>query len=352
MARLFSHHDPQRLHACTGGLALLSFLLRFSILIRYGTSFPSWEPKQLALATCVIHGVLHLTSFIPPVPQKRVMHSPMIWVEFRAHNAIFGLRHVFATALALLLPSLTWTTRFAIALLLTYGPALLASIVTARIGDHQKRTTNSMAYPKHLDQNQIQKTKRWYANAQFAATFFALSHSPTCTFWPLLAIELAPLMMTLVRKNLASTTAYHRVYSIGLIVPYFVCLIVITKQLQFTNILVEEPQMLHPFLSLGILSAIIAPALRRRGASKVLSLGIYIIMLLVSIIFEHVQGISGTTSILFSWNVVMLITTALGICATPLNEARWMVFSPYPPSISSVSSTSNMIESSIVSVVG
>ena len=47
MARLFTREDPKRIHATCGALALLSFLYRFALFVRSGTSFPTWEPLPL-----------------------------------------------------------------------------------------------------------------------------------------------------------------------------------------------------------------------------------------------------------------------------------------------------------------
>jgi len=136
MARLFTREDPKRMHATTGALALLSFFYRLVLFARHGTSFPTWEPLPLALATVAIHGMLHVTSFIPHVSKARVMGKPMIWPEFRLHSAVFGLRHVFATALWLAarrydLPAFTTA---AVAAALVHGASIAAAWVTDKSG--------------------------------------------------------------------------------------------------------------------------------------------------------------------------------------------------------------------------
>mmetsp|Transcript_35834 Transcript_35834/g.107837 ORF Transcript_35834/g.107837 Transcript_35834/m.107837 type:complete len:340 (-) Transcript_35834:52-1071(-) len=224
MARLFTREDPKRMHATTGALALLSFFYRLVLFARHGTSFPTWEPLPLALATVAIHGMLHVTSFIPHVSKARVMGKPMIWPEFRLHSAVFGLRHVFATALWLAarrydLPAFTTA---AVAAALVHGASIAAAWVTDKYGSREKRTTNSMAYPPSADDDGIRKTKAFYARSQFAATSMVCSGSPTLAFWPLLAIELAAFMMTMVRKGKTTPLGYHRVYTAALWWPYVV----------------------------------------------------------------------------------------------------------------------------------
>ena len=62
--------------------------------------------------------------------------------------------------------------------------------------------------------------QEFYRDAQVHATLLAAVGQPTLTFLCLLGIQIAPLLMTLVRKGLASSTHYHRYYSLALQVPY------------------------------------------------------------------------------------------------------------------------------------
>ena len=315
MAKLFSHHDPRRLHASLGCLALCSFMLRLCFLFRFGTSFPAWEPQMFALLTVSIHLWLHLSSFIPPLPPKRILHSPMIWTEFRLHNAVFGCRHVFATLTALALRGRKENSEaFMVAwiMCLVLGSASLASVISARYGDHKKRTTNSMAYPATVSNEKVQKTRAWYANAQFAATFFCMSLSPTCAFWPLLAIELAPLMMTLVRKGIATTAAYHRVYSLALLMPYLVYALVLTTHL---NGSVPEAEYLSSFFALGAFPSVFAPRLRRLGLPKHAALALFLLAFVAARQIDKVP-----TSL--TW--LLLLGTVAGVVSTPFNETKWM----------------------------
>ena len=146
-----------------------------------------------------------------------------IWPEFRLHSITFATRHVVATILTL---NNWWPdernylchglARAAVVL----GAVQAASIITDRYGCRTQRTTNSMPYPSTVSDEQRPAIKKSYALAQFAATAVCLLNDATINFAPLLAIQMAPLMMTLVRKGKAKAGTYHRVYAVSLWLGY------------------------------------------------------------------------------------------------------------------------------------
>lgn len=263
MAYLFTHHDPAHIHAFFGFLTLLHFAFRITVMLCYGAVFPSWEPLHMSLACMCLHIALHSTSFLLPLPKKRNFNSPMIWPEFRAHNAVFSIRMAVCTIVALIMHSYGFSlgqytfsdligplldvarvhtgseakgpimseeerTQAILTIghyLIRVGVVILASIVaewiTSAMGDKVKRTTNSMPYPVQASQLDIAHTKIFYRQCQFHASFLAAAATPGFAFLPLYALEAAPFMMTLVRKGLATSRGYHFVYSAALLVPYF-----------------------------------------------------------------------------------------------------------------------------------
>ena len=77
-----------------------------------------------------------------------------------------------------------------------------------------------MPYPKEIDQDMQKGIKRLYAEAQFGATIIAVSENPTLSFLPLVGIQAAPFLMTLVRKGKITAIWYHRVYALTLWFPF------------------------------------------------------------------------------------------------------------------------------------
>lgn len=100
------------------------------------------------------------------------------------------------------------------------GAVRVASAVTDRYGCREQRTTNSMPYPPTVSDDQRPPIKKSYALAQFAATAVCLLPDATVNFAPLLAIQMAPLLMTLVRKGKVTAGTYHRVYAVSLWLGY------------------------------------------------------------------------------------------------------------------------------------
>jgi len=145
----------------------------------------------------------------------------MIWSEFRLHSIIFAIRHVIATVFTL---SNVWPDNNLADGCMKLGLIILtikcASLVTERFGDREKRTTNSMPYPKWINEDVQLGIKEMYTRAQFGATKAIIWGDPTLSYFPLLGIQMAPLLMTLVRKGKIRSISYHRVYSLSLAMSY------------------------------------------------------------------------------------------------------------------------------------
>ena len=98
-------------------------------------------------------------------------------------------------------------------MVLALGTVQAASSITARYGSREQRLTNSLPYPKSVGDEQQRSIKYDYAVSQFCATAIALLPDPTLNWAPILGLQAAPFMMTLVRKNKISSFTYHRVYA-------------------------------------------------------------------------------------------------------------------------------------------
>jgi hypothetical protein len=223
MAKLITHHDKFHIHKILGLLVLLHYLYRFGLLFRHGTAFPSSESPLVASLGVLLHGLLSWSSLLLPLPSKRNFNAPMIWPEFRLHSITFATRHVVATICTLndWWPDEGSYLRHGLArAAVVLGAVKAASLITDRYGCRDQRTTNSMPYPSSVSDDQRPAIKKNYALAQFAATAVCLLPDATINFAPLLAIQMAPLLMTLVRKGKVKAGTYHRVYAISLWLGY------------------------------------------------------------------------------------------------------------------------------------
>jgi hypothetical protein len=231
MAHLVTSHDPYHIHKILGLLALLSYVYRYYLAFATGSAFPNHRSMSVfAICSVVPHGLLSWSSLLLPLPKTRNFSSPMIWPEFRLHSILFATRHVLCTLVSL---SNLWPNsdndhgnilkiiKDGVArVIIIMGTVHIASVITARYGDFDKRTTNSMPYPPQITPAQQSTNKKWYSLSQFGATISCLMNDASINFAPLLAIQMAPLLMTLVRKGKITSFTYHRVYSLSLFMGY------------------------------------------------------------------------------------------------------------------------------------
>jgi len=218
MAKLLSHHDKYHMHAMLGLMALLHFAYRFAMLFLWRKD--SFQPGVWAAASYAIHILLHITSFQFLLPKKRLLTKPMIWPEFRVHNAIFAYRNLLGAILGTWFPD-WWLrdvsfTSMCVKLALVLGACKAADMATVSFGDKEVRTTNAMPYPPSTPLRVESFAKHFYAKSQFAATSLAVFGCPVLAFGSVLAIEAASILMTLVRKGLIEAHTYHVVYGLSL----------------------------------------------------------------------------------------------------------------------------------------
>jgi hypothetical protein len=233
MANLITSHDPYHVHKILGLLVLISYIYRYYLVFTTGSAFPNQRSISVfAICSVVPHGLLSWSSLLLPLPKTRNFNSPMIWPEFRLHSILFATRHMLCTVASL---ASLWPNNYSdnidiakmikdgvVRAIIIMGTVHTASLITAHYGDFDKRTTNSMPYPPEITPAQQSIIKKWYSLSQFGATISCLMNDASINFAPLLAIQMAPLLMTLVRKGKISTWTYHRVYSLSLFLGYVV----------------------------------------------------------------------------------------------------------------------------------
>jgi hypothetical protein len=235
--KLFTKEDPIGIHKFLGIFVLLHFVFRYTQMFfgdpSAGLGTRLGKGPGILAALCLIpHGLLSMSSLIfHTVPRERVVGKPMIWQEYRVHNIAFGLRSVITGLLA-------WFTIYngntpswrRLAVIGSCVTALAANIVadegTRRLRvDNAESTTATMPYWEGCSVDTQRRFKTFYAYCQFLATGACITvGNPAWPLAVLLAIQMASLLMTLVRKGLLSAKGYHIGYTITLALPYFVAL--------------------------------------------------------------------------------------------------------------------------------
>ena len=230
--KLFTKEDPIGIHKYMGIFSLLHFAFRYSQMLfgdpscGLGTRMGK-GPAIFAALTVLPHGILSASSLIfHTVPKERVVNLPMIWQEFRMHNIIFGLRSVATTLLAwaaIYKPSVRQPAIVLSALSVMIANAF-ADVATAKLRDNDaESTTATMPYWEGASIETQRKFKVYYSYCQFLATLACMAcANPAWPLCVLLPIQLASLLMTLVRKGLISARAYHIGYTASLCMPFFV----------------------------------------------------------------------------------------------------------------------------------
>jgi len=174
------------------------------------------ESLFIKIVCLVLHAVLSWSSLLLPLPKLRNHSSPMIWPEFRYHSILFATRHVLISILNLMSDNYPLTMKIIIKCCILVSANLIARFITSKFGDNDNRTTNSMPYPSTISVSNQQKIKFEYALYQLGATLLCLTDNTLLSFMPILAIQIAPLLMTLVRKGLINALKYHQIYALTL----------------------------------------------------------------------------------------------------------------------------------------
>jgi cytochrome b involved in lipid metabolism len=264
--KLFTKEDPIGIHKYMGIFVLLHFIFRFRQMYfgdpSCGLGTRLGKGPSLLPALCLIpHAVLSLSSLIfHTVPIERVVGRPMIWAEYRIHNIGFGVRSVVAAFLAFSSYYFNHAPAWRRVAIWGSGISVIAAQIVAdiatkrlRVNDKESTTATMPYWPGCSIQTQ-KRFKSFYAYCQFLATLACLAvGNPGWPLSVLLAIQMASLLMTLVRKGLLSARGYHIGYTITLIMPWFVGL----RSLQHGS----------EFLGMAGLGWILYQ-LRRRGINK------------------------------------------------------------------------------------
>ncbi|CAJ1356212.1 unnamed protein product [Effrenium voratum] len=231
--KLFTREDRFQIHKVLGVYVLLHYLYRH-IRVFAGNPTGGFTGSWLSLLMVIPHAMLSLSSLIFHIPRERVAEKPMIWQEFRAHNICFALRSFLCfTLLWIAQHAEMQGSHFAVALrgvcvlgsaALCLGAMRAADWATARLREKSaESTTATMPYWEGCSQRTQGRFKAFYMLAQILATGGCLASFNL--FWPfaiMLPIQLASLLMTLVRKGILSTKGYHLIYTASLVVPFFV----------------------------------------------------------------------------------------------------------------------------------
>ena len=208
--KLITKEDPIHIHKLLGGICLAHYIYRYYLLLSTGTMSLR---TPVAYYMVGIHGLLSCSSMIFHIPNQRIKGGPMIYPEYRLHSIVFALRSVACYYVTYHGFPKIYNVGICVA---TMG---LADIITYM---YPSGTTTMRQMPF---ESGVDPTKRKYiimmqSFHQIGATFYMLGNEDAC-FSPMFAIQLAALLMTLVRKSIISTNMWHFIYNISLGINIF-----------------------------------------------------------------------------------------------------------------------------------
>lgn len=220
MGKLFTHHDKYHIHKTLGIISIIHFFYRFVILFLNKNIETHTRMNYLY----IVHLLLHLSSFNFILPERRIFSLPLIWKEFRIHNAIFATRNILPSIFPVI------TTCSALHKTLYVWFWMFIADKATQMTKEPGITMRMIPYPSNASLNDINNQKSFYVSCQFHATMLSITDS-RYSFLCVFAIEIAAFAMTLCRKGFLSVFGWHRAYFLSL---YSIYIIFCIKQLNST----------------------------------------------------------------------------------------------------------------------
>lgn len=210
--KLATKEDPLHIHKTLGVICLANYGYRFYLLLVHGT-------MNLDNSTAIIllgcHAALSTSSLVFHIPSVRNPKAPMIYPEYRLHSILF----VWRSVVCFLLTYYGADTAYRYAACM--ATMILADTITSQFSTTNKTTTmRNMPFDNTIGDELQRRITRMQSAQQIGATLYMLGNLDSC-FSPMLAIQIAAFLMTLVRKNIIDSTAWHTVYNMSLWINIF-----------------------------------------------------------------------------------------------------------------------------------
>jgi hypothetical protein len=223
--KLVTSEDGYHIHKLLGVIVLTHYIYRFVSILVTGTMGFEHHPTWKILLFFGLHALLSWSSLIFHLPQRRNRHKPMIWPELRLHNIVFASRSIADAVINTVFEDVM------IRRALGFSAAVITMFVADIITEHYRRleliskqdsTMRKMPWPKDAPESLITHVNTYYALSQIFATAGVINISRKWTtdvelaLTTLFAIQLSALLMTLVRKSILGSYAWHFWYQISL----------------------------------------------------------------------------------------------------------------------------------------
>jgi len=204
--KLVTHEDPYYIHKLFGSFCLINYFFQFYCYFMNRTYY-------LNAYTITPHILLHVSSFIFNVLKKRPVETRLnmfIWEELRVHSLLFAWRSCFTILFPEYCVAICFLTMISADVASHY---LGNSTVSTVRGQHSKVGKRTVL--KEI-------SGAFFSMSQFGATFICvMNYSPIIIFSTLPPIQTSAFGMTLIRKNLINKTTWSILYSLQLLMTYY-----------------------------------------------------------------------------------------------------------------------------------
>jgi len=223
--KLVTSEDKFNVHKILGVICLTHYIFRFMSLLVTGSMGFEHHSVPKILLFLGFHALLSWSSLIFHLPPRKNRVKPMIWPELRVHNIVFATRSILDAVTNVVLED-KLTRR-----LICFTIAVVTMIVADIVSEHYRKlqlitqqdsTMRAMPWPNDASPKLISRINLYYALSQLFATAGVINVSRKWTtdvelaLTTLFAIQLSALLMTLVRKSILGSYAWHFWYQISL----------------------------------------------------------------------------------------------------------------------------------------
>ena len=203
--KLITKEDILHVHKLLGITSLILYAYRFNKLIfQHDMQINS----RYGFITLFVHGLLSISSFEFHISKNRHYALPIIYPEFRMHSMLFTFRSIICCLVH------CYKLHYVLNIIVCFITMKLADIITNK---YQTNTTTMriMPYMTYLNEYQKQEIIRMHSFMQLVATYYMVENENTA-YSPILAIQFAAFLMTLVKKGIIDIGSWHYVYSLTL----------------------------------------------------------------------------------------------------------------------------------------
>lgn len=229
LGRLSTHEDAKFLHAhkVIGAAVIAHFCWRWCCWAVNGSTGFDDCGSPWPLFWVLVHAALHVTSFQFALSQRRNRVYNIIWPEMRWHTTIFSVRGLAVIVFMWLSAQPQATAQLQAALRFmrvatVFITMIAADAVTFIYRDAGYGTTmRSNPYPDGAPRWAVSALNQFYSVSQAGATVVVMfSTLPSAVLFQLMPIQLAPFLMTLVKKGYMRQAGWHAWYAGALAANY------------------------------------------------------------------------------------------------------------------------------------